>query len=104
MSRALLREAVRLVGHHQDARTRRGPGGGLIVTEPGPRVGIGTVALFLEYRGVTADDLRMVRNAVEPGIAERLAKAVALPRRHHRAVPQARLRPRPAAARGRGRR
>jgi DNA-binding FadR family transcriptional regulator len=34
VSRAVFREAVRLVEHQQVARMRRGPGGGLVVTEP----------------------------------------------------------------------
>ena len=34
VSRALLREAVRLLEHHQIARMRRGPGGGLFVMAP----------------------------------------------------------------------
>jgi len=91
ISRAVLREAVRLLEYHQVARMRRGPGGGLVVTEPEPQASIDTMALFLEYQGVTADDLRIVRNAIELGIvarvtarhaegdtevAERLAKAV----------------------------
>ncbi|MGW0872079.1 FadR/GntR family transcriptional regulator [Streptomyces sp. NPDC002740] len=91
ISRAVLREAVRLLEYHQVARMRRGPGGGLVVTAPEPQASIDTMALFLEYQGVTADDLRIVRNAVElgivarvtarhaegdPEVAERLAKAV----------------------------
>ncbi|MFG2959086.1 FadR/GntR family transcriptional regulator [Streptomyces sp. NPDC048291] len=91
ISRAVLREAVRLLEYHSVARMRRGPGGGLVVTEPEPQASIDTMALFLEYQGVTADDLRIVRNAVElgivarvtarhaggdPEVAERLAKAV----------------------------
>ncbi|WP_369230879.1 FadR/GntR family transcriptional regulator [Streptomyces sp. R21] len=91
ISRAVLREAVRLLEYHQVARMRRGPGGGLVVTEPEPQASIDTMALFLEYQGVKADDLRIVRNAIELGIvarvtarqaagdtevAERLAKAV----------------------------
>ncbi|MFC8517292.1 FadR/GntR family transcriptional regulator [Streptomyces sp. NPDC057257] len=91
ISRAVLREAVRLLEYHSVARMRRGPGGGLVVTEPEPQASIDTMALFLEYQGVTADDLRIVRNAIELGIvarvtarhaqgdtevAERLAKAV----------------------------
>ncbi|MEV7890817.1 FadR/GntR family transcriptional regulator [Streptomyces sp. NPDC002817] len=91
ISRAVLREAVRLLEYHAVARMRRGPGGGLVVTEPEPQASIDTMALFLEYQGVTADDLRIVRNAIELGIiarvtarhaegdtevAERLAKAV----------------------------
>ncbi|MFD3377467.1 MULTISPECIES: FadR/GntR family transcriptional regulator [unclassified Streptomyces] len=91
ISRAVLREAVRLLEYHAVARMRRGPGGGLVVTAPEPQASIETMALFLEYQGVTADDLRIVRNAIELGIvarvtarhaegdtevAERLAKAV----------------------------
>ncbi|MGW7544207.1 FadR/GntR family transcriptional regulator [Streptomyces sp. NPDC054770] len=91
VSRAVLRESVRLLEYHSVARMRRGPGGGLIVTEPEPRASVDTMALFLEYQGVTADDLRIVRNAIELGIvatvtarhaegdtevAERLSRAV----------------------------
>lgn len=94
ISRAVLREAVRLLEYHSVARMRRGPGGGLVVTEPEPQASIDTMALFLEYQGVTADDLRIVRNAIELGVvarvtarhaegdtevAERLAKAVRRP-------------------------
>ncbi|KPI18923.1 GntR domain protein [Actinobacteria bacterium OK074] len=91
ISRAVLREAVRLLEYHSVARMRRGPGGGLVVTAPEAQASVDTMALFLEYQGVTADDLRTVRNAIELGIvarvtarhaagdkavAERLAKAV----------------------------
>lgn len=91
VSRAVLRESVRLLEYHSVARMRRGPGGGLVVTEPEPQATVDTMALFLEYQGVTADDLRIVRNAIELGVvakvtarhaegdtevAERLTKAV----------------------------
>ncbi|MFF0011511.1 FadR/GntR family transcriptional regulator [Streptomyces sp. NPDC005374] len=96
ISRAVLREAVRLLEYHSVARMRRGPGGGLIVAAPEPQASVDTMALFLEYQGVTADDLRIVRNAVELGVvarvtarqaedgafdevAERLARAVRRP-------------------------
>src|SRR5205823_10135158 len=36
VSRQVLREAVRLLEHHGVAKMRRGPGGGLVVTEPDP--------------------------------------------------------------------
>ncbi|MFE2416178.1 FadR/GntR family transcriptional regulator [Streptomyces hokutonensis] len=77
ISRAVLREAVRLLEYHSVARMRRGPGGGLIVTEPEPQASIDTMALFLEYQGVTADDLRIVRNAIELGIVARVTARVA---------------------------
>jgi len=72
ISRAVLREAVRLLEYHSVARMRRGPGGGLVVTAPEPQASIDTMALFLEYQGVTADDLRIVRNAIELGIIARV--------------------------------
>ncbi|MET7680471.1 FCD domain-containing protein [Streptomyces sp. NPDC005423] len=73
ISRAVLREAVRLLEYHSVARMRRGPGGGLIVAAPEPQASIDTMALFLEFQGVTADDLRIVRNAIELGIVARVA-------------------------------
>jgi DNA-binding FadR family transcriptional regulator len=63
--RAALREAVRLLELHNVARTRRGPGGGLIVTEPDPAAAITAGALYLEYSSVTSADLSVVRNAIE---------------------------------------
>ncbi|HVW42427.1 MAG TPA: FCD domain-containing protein [Amycolatopsis sp.] len=67
VSRAALREAVRLLEYHSVALMRRGPGGGLVVTEPDPSASIETMALYLDYRGVTSEDLRVVREAVELG-------------------------------------
>jgi DNA-binding FadR family transcriptional regulator len=72
ISRAVLREAVRLLEYHSVARMRRGPGGGLIVAEPESQASIDTMALFLEYQGVTADDLRIVRDAIELGTVARV--------------------------------
>ncbi|MET7335411.1 FCD domain-containing protein [Nonomuraea sp. NPDC005650] len=68
ISRAVLREAVQLLEYHSVARMRRGPGGGLIIARPEPQASVDTMALFLEYQGVTAEDLRIVRNAIELGI------------------------------------
>jgi DNA-binding FadR family transcriptional regulator len=67
ISRAVLREAVRLLEYHAVARMRRGPGGGLIVAQPEPQASIDTMALYLEYQQVTGEDLRMVREAIELG-------------------------------------
>lgn len=67
ISRAVLREAVRLLESHTVARMRRGPGGGLIVAQPEARASIDTMALYLEYQQVTAEDLRTAREAIELG-------------------------------------
>uniref|UniRef100_UPI001C68CE66 FadR/GntR family transcriptional regulator n=1 Tax=Pseudonocardia pini TaxID=2758030 RepID=UPI001C68CE66 len=89
-SRAVLREAVRLLELDSVARMRRGPGGGLVVAEPLPDASIEAMALYLDYREVTAEDLRVVRDAIElgtidevilrrddPEVAARLQEAIA---------------------------
>ncbi|OPE44994.1 GntR family transcriptional regulator, partial [Mycobacterium intermedium] len=65
VSRAVLREAVRLLEYHAVAHMRRGPGGGLVVTEPEAQASIDTIALYLQYREPTREDLRCVRDAIE---------------------------------------
>lgn len=65
VSRAVLREAVRLLEHHGIARMRRGPGGGLVVTEPGADPIADAVTLYLEYQGVTPAHLYEARVALE---------------------------------------
>ncbi len=70
VSRAVLREAVRLLEHHQIAVMRRGPGGGLFVVEPGVEVVIGALALLMERRGIRPADLLELRKAVEDTIIE----------------------------------
>ena len=67
VSRAVLREAVRLLEHHSVARMRRGPGGGLVVHTPDPTASIHTVALYLDHEGLSPNDLRVVREAIELG-------------------------------------
>jgi DNA-binding FadR family transcriptional regulator len=67
VSRSVLREAVRLLEFHTIARTRRGPGGGLLVTEPLEQASIDTFALYLQYRKPSRQDLRVVRDAIELG-------------------------------------
>jgi len=90
VSRAVLREAIRLLEYHAVASMRRGPGGGLLITTPEPAASIETMALYLDYRGVTGEDLRVVREAIElgtvrrvtarraePEVADRLERAIA---------------------------
>jgi DNA-binding FadR family transcriptional regulator len=89
ISRSVLREAVRLLEYHSIAVMRRGPGGGLVVHEPEPEASIDAMALYLDYRSVGPEDLRVVREAIELGalgrvvarrgeaeIAERLQAAI----------------------------
>jgi DNA-binding FadR family transcriptional regulator len=65
VSRAVLREAVRLLEYHSVARMRRGPGGGLVIAEPDPTASIEAMALYLDYQGTELEHLRVVREAVE---------------------------------------
>jgi DNA-binding FadR family transcriptional regulator len=69
VSRAVLREAVRLLEHHQIARMRRGPGGGLFVFEPSIAGVADVAAIYLARRGMSLADLAEVRTAVETVIA-----------------------------------
>ena len=54
VSRSVLREAVRLVEHHQVARMRRGPNGGLLICEPDAGPATRAVVIYLEYLGYDA--------------------------------------------------
>ena len=65
VSRAVLREAVRLLEHHQIASMRRGPGGGLFVTRPGVEATVGALTLLIERGGITAKHLFELRTALE---------------------------------------
>jgi DNA-binding FadR family transcriptional regulator len=65
VSRAVLREAVRLLEYHSIAHMRRGPGGGLVIAEPAAQASIDTIALYLQYRDPSREDLRCVRDAIE---------------------------------------
>ncbi|MEO7429728.1 MAG: FCD domain-containing protein [Acidimicrobiales bacterium] len=65
VSRAVLREAARLLEYHQIARMRRGPGGGLVVTEPGADAIAEAMTLYLEYQGITPAHLYEARSALE---------------------------------------
>lgn len=76
VSRAVLREAVRLVEHHQVASMRRGPGGGLMVTAPDARPATRAVIIYLEYLGVTLDELLSARVLLEPLAAELAARRI----------------------------
>jgi DNA-binding FadR family transcriptional regulator len=71
VSRAVFREAVRIVEHHGAARMRKGPGGGLLVTVPDPISIQRPATLYLDYANVSTADLFSVRSALElPAVAQ----------------------------------
>jgi DNA-binding FadR family transcriptional regulator len=79
VSRAVLREAIRILEHHSVARMRRGPNGGLVILAPDPTASIHTMALYLDYQGLSPDDLRVVREAIELGCIQAVATAAPAP-------------------------
>src|ERR1700722_11637552 len=72
VSRAVFREAVRLLEHQQVARARRGPGGGLVITEPTVDAVIDAVVLYLYRVEAPLDELfeaRIVLEDIAAGLA-----------------------------------
>lgn len=74
VSRAVLREAVRLLEHHGVARMRRGPGGGLFVVAPNPHAVTDVAAVYLARQGISLADLAELRLGVELALV-RMASA-----------------------------
>ena len=76
VSRSVLREAVRLVEHHQVARMRRGPNGGLLICEPDAGPATRAVVIYQEYLGTTLGDLLNARLVLEPLAASLAAERI----------------------------
>ena len=69
-SRAVFREALRLLEHHQIAVMRRGPGGGLFVSAPSVRAVSDVVAVYLTRRDIAMADLVELRVRVELALVD----------------------------------
>ncbi len=69
-SRAVFREALRLLEHHQIATMRRGPGGGLFVSAPSVRGVSDVVAVYLARRDISMADLVELRVRVEMALVD----------------------------------
>ncbi|MBI5087964.1 MAG: FadR family transcriptional regulator [Actinobacteria bacterium] len=65
VSRAVFREAIRIVDHHGVAEMRRGPGGGLVVVAPKADAAVRTLSLNLEYLDLTPEQINEARLAIE---------------------------------------
>lgn len=72
-SRAVLREAVRILDYHQIATMRRGPGGGLFVAAPDSSAVTDIVAIYLRRRGVGPDHVVELLTGLELAVLERVA-------------------------------
>ncbi len=80
VSRAVFREAVRILEHHQIANMRRGPGGGLFVSPPSAAAVTDVVAIFLARGGVDIRNLTEVRVRVELALVDLLIDRMSKPR------------------------
>lgn len=76
VSRAVLREAIRIVEHHFVAAMRRGPGGGLVVTAPDIGAIVRAVTLQLHYQAIDAEQLFEARTALELGCVREAAERI----------------------------
>jgi DNA-binding FadR family transcriptional regulator len=76
ISRAVFREAVRLLEHHSIAKMRRGPGGGLVVTVPDTSSVVRAATLHLRYDGATPQDVFEARSALELKIVEMATETI----------------------------
>ena len=65
VSRAILREAARIVEHHNVAYMRRGPSGGLVITAPNEQAVLRPMSLFLQYRNVSPEETFAARTVIE---------------------------------------
>jgi DNA-binding FadR family transcriptional regulator len=76
VSRAVWREAVRVLEHHQIARMRRGPGGGFFVAEPGAEAVTEAIALQVDRLGIEPKHLFEVRTAIELIVLDRVLEHI----------------------------
>ena len=72
VSRAILREAVRMLEFHQITVMRRGPGGGLFVAAPGIDATADAVAIYLERRAIRPEHLFEIRTIIELKVLDRV--------------------------------
>ena len=74
VSRAILREAVRILEHHGAVRTKRGPRGGLIVTAPPGDAVVRSAQIFLDHENVDRRQLLDPRMVLERASARLAAE------------------------------
>jgi DNA-binding FadR family transcriptional regulator len=76
ISRAVLREAVRVLEHHGVATMRRGPRGGLVVTAPDTGAAVRASELMLEFYQASAQQIFEARSALELKCVELAAERI----------------------------
>lgn len=65
VSRAVMREAIRILEHHTAVSSRRGAGGGITVRAPEIDAVVPVTALYLDHQGVTPGMLFEARSSIE---------------------------------------
>lgn len=87
VSRAILREAIRILEHQSIAAMRKGPGGGLVVGEPSAAVVSRAIAVYFRHQRVDPAQLVEVRAAIEATalrlVHAKMSPALAQQLRHH---------------------
>src|SRR5258706_2828999 len=76
VSRAVFREAMRIVDHHGVAEMRRGPGGGLVVAAPALDAMVRAVSLHLQYAHITSEHVLEARRSLEVDVARLAAHRI----------------------------
>jgi DNA-binding FadR family transcriptional regulator len=76
VSRAVFREAVRLLEHHGLAEMRRGLHGGLFIRQPDPAPVAKAMAVYLDFEKVEPRQLEDARLAIELFCVERVAARI----------------------------
>jgi len=76
VSRAVFREAVRLLEHHGLAEMRRGLHGGLFIRQPDPQPVAKAMAVYLDFEKVEPRQLEDARLAIEVFCVERAAARI----------------------------
>lgn len=80
VSRAVLREAFRLVESQGSAVMRRGGSGGLIVARPAPAAAASTLVTYLDIIGVTSEEVLEARLVLEAEMVARAAERLTVER------------------------
>jgi DNA-binding FadR family transcriptional regulator len=76
VSRAVFREAIRLLEHHGLAEMRRGLHGGLFIRQPDPQPVAKAMAVYLDFEQVEPRQLEDARLAIEVVCVERVAARI----------------------------
>lgn len=76
VSKVTLREALQTLETYGHITRRRGPGGGSVVLDLAPTMGIALLANYMSLAGLSLEELMETRRLVEPLIAETAAAGI----------------------------